>query len=134
MAVPRPRAGWGAVMSASEPALVSDSSRAAVPGRQDVPLLAVPGSAELFPAAVGEPSARTLGGLTAAHGPPGAWSGSPPTRPSPAAAGAAFRPVTVQHTTGLRRGVGAQGSAPGIPGERPARGRGAGLRAEEGVS
>ena len=134
MAVPRPRAGWGAVMSASEPALVSDSSRAAVPGRQDVPLLAVPGSAELFPAAVGEPSARTLGGLTAAHGPPGAWSGSPPTRPSPAGAGAVFRTVTVQDTAGLRHGVRAQGPVPGFPGGRPAGSRGAGLRADAGVS
>ena len=46
-------------MSASERALLSDARRAAVPGRQ-VPL-AVPGSAESFPAAVGEPPARALG-------------------------------------------------------------------------
>ena len=152
-------------MSASELVLVSDSSRAAVPGHEDVPL-AVPGSAESFPAAVGEPPARALGrrvgegpcltrprdeaavpvvpgvvraaglgrrefGSTAAHGPPGARSGSPPTRPSPATV---VRPVTGQDTTGLRHGVRACGPAPGVLGGRAARVRGASLRAEEGIS
>ena len=153
-------------MSASELVLVSDSSRAAVPGHEDVPL-AVPGSAESFPAAVGEPPARALGrrvgegpcltrprdeaavpvvpgvvraagpgrrefGLTAAHGPPGARSGSPPTRPPPARE-AVVGPVTVQETAGFGAALNARGSVPGVPGGRPASSRGACLRAEEGV-
>ena len=153
--------------AADTPAVVSDSPRAAAPGREDL-LLAVPGRAELLTAAVGEPPARMLGrrvgkgrrvaglrdeaavlgpgpvcqaspgrrqvGFTAAHGPPGAWSGSPPPRPSPAGARAAFRPVAVQDAAGLRHGFRAWVPAPGSHGGRAARVRGAGLRADAGVS
>ena len=114
-------------MSASDAALVSDSPRVAAPGHEAVPPDA---AGRVRPAS---PGRRELGS-TAAHGPPGARSGSPPTRPSPAVAAAVVRPVTVQETAGFGTALNVPGPAPGVPGGRPAGSRGACLRAEVGVS